>query len=165
MPRFGRTSRKRLETCDCDLQVILEEAIKYVDFSIVQGHRPVEQQFGYYKRGRSVKPNGTWYVTDRTKVITNIDGYIKKGKHNYDPSLAVDVVPYYNGKMDWKDRERFRNIVYFIKGIAYAMGYELRIGCDWDSDFENRDHKLRDVPHLELYRWYNNESGKWEKYV
>ena len=164
MPKFGRTSRKRLDTCHVDLQFILDLAIEYVDFSVVQGHRPVATQFDYYKRGRTMNLNGEWSVTDKSKVITNIDGYKKKGKHNYDPSLAVDIVPYYNGKMDWDDLERFKNIVYFIKGVAFTLGYELRLGCDWDSDFENRDHSFRDLPHLELYKFLNNDNV-WEKYV
>lgn len=162
MPKFGRTSSKRLATCHEDLQDILNEAIQYVDFSIVQGHRSVEKQLEYFKRGREIIGDN-WIVVDRDAVITNIDGVTKKGKHNHSPSLAVDIVPYYKGKHDWKDRQRYRNIVYFIKGIAFQMGFELRLGCDWDSDFENRDHSFKDLPHMELYR-HLNERGEWVKY-
>jgi peptidoglycan LD-endopeptidase CwlK len=165
MPNFGRTSQKRLDTCHEDLQLILREAILYVDFSVVQGHRPVETQFEYYTRGRTQNSKGIWYVSDQSKVITNIDGYKKKGKHNYDPSMAVDILPYYNGKVDWNDRERFRNIVYFIKGLAYAMGYELRIGADWNGNFTASDQSFMDVPHMELYKRINPHTGLWVKYV
>ena len=161
---FGRTSRNRRNTCHSDLQLILNRAIKYVDFSIAQGMRTVEKQFEYYKRGRVQLHGKSWAIYDKSKVITNIDGTRKKGKHNYNPSLAVDIVPYYKGKADWNDLERFKNLVYFIKGIAFELGFELRLGCDWDNDFENRDHTLIDVPHMELYR-YLDEDGEWKKYV
>lgn len=162
MYRFGKRSEMNLETCHDDLKWVLKEAIQYVDFSVVQGYRSPEVQFEYYKRGRYKTTNGEWMISDKHNIITNIDGYDKVGKHNKAPSLAVDIVPYYKGKMDWNDRERFNNIVYFIKGVAYALGFEIRLGCDWDNDFENRDHKLKDLPHLELYRYY--DGAEWVKY-
>lgn len=39
MPRFSETSRQRLATCDSRLQLICNEAIKIVDFTIIEGHR------------------------------------------------------------------------------------------------------------------------------
>lgn len=148
MPAFGRTSRNRLATCHPDMQDVLNEAIKWVDFSIVEGHRPVEKQFEYFQRGRECR-DGHWVVTDKSKVITNIDGKMKKGTHNYTPSFGVDIVPW-TGKYDYKDTQRFRNIVYFIIGIGLSMGVKLRSGCDWDTDFYNNDQRLHDLPHLEL---------------
>ena len=38
MPKFGKSSTKKLETVHQDLQDILNEAIKYVDFGITEGH-------------------------------------------------------------------------------------------------------------------------------
>ena len=163
MYKFGRTSRNRLNTCHSDLQMVLNEAILYVDFSIVEGMRTVEKQFEYYQRGRT-SIGGIWTVTDRSKIITNIDGIRNKGNHNYNPSLAVDIVPYYKGKADWWDITRFNNIVYFIKGIAISMGIELRIGTDWNGNFTDVDQKLSDLPHMELYR-YLNDDGEWVEYV
>jgi len=162
MPSFGKTSKSRLETCHEDLQKILNEAIQFVDFSIVEGHRPVEKQFDYFKRGRK-EIDGVWKIVNKRKVITHIDGYKKKGKHNYDPSLAVDIVPWISGKgQDWNDLERFRRITYFIKGIAFANGIDLRIGGDWDGDFYINDQSFHDIPHLELHS--KLVDGVWVRY-
>ena len=60
MPRFGRTSKKRLATCHEDLQDLFAEVIKHVDCSILEGHRSKERQNKLYEEGKTkVKhPNG-----------------------------------------------------------------------------------------------------------
>jgi peptidoglycan LD-endopeptidase CwlK len=143
MPKFGTKSTERLNTVHPDLQEILNECIKYVDFSIVEGHRGQVAQDHYYNTGKS-----------KVKY--------PDGKHNKTPAQAVDIVPYHNNTWDWKDLERFKNIIYFIKGVAFAKGIELRLGIDWDNDFENRDHTFHDYPHIEL----RNKliKGRWVKY-
>ena len=72
MPRFGKTSKRRLATCHEDLQEILNEVIKYFDCSVLCGHRGKADQNKAYESGHSkVKwPNG---------------------RHNKKPSIAVDV--------------------------------------------------------------------------
>ena len=44
MPKFGRSSRARLITCDKRLQKVFNEVIKYVDCSVLEGHRSGERQ-------------------------------------------------------------------------------------------------------------------------
>ena len=44
MPRFGRTSLKRLNTCDEDLQALFKEVVKYFDCSVIEGHRNEARQ-------------------------------------------------------------------------------------------------------------------------
>ena len=75
MPKFGKTSRKRLATCDERLQKVFNEVIKHVDCSILEGHRSGERQNKLYDEGK-------------TKVK------FPKGRHNNNPSLAVDVARY-----------------------------------------------------------------------
>ena len=74
MYKFGSASQARLETCHPDIQEILNEAIKIVDFSVLEGTRSEEKQNDLFHKGMSkVKyPNS---------------------KHNHRPSLAVDVAP------------------------------------------------------------------------
>ena len=48
MPEFGTKSRERLETCDPKIQLVLEEAIKHYDFSVLEGHRTEEKQQEYF---------------------------------------------------------------------------------------------------------------------
>ena len=76
MFKFSKRSIDKLNTCHKDLQLIMNTVISVsnIDFGISEGHRSIELQNKYFKEGKS-----------------QIDGITKKGKHNYDPSLAVDM--------------------------------------------------------------------------
>ena len=128
MPRFGSRSRKNLNTCHEDLQELFNEVIKFFDCTVIQGHRGEEEQNKYFKEGKSkVKyPNG---------------------RHNANPSNAVDVVPY---PIDWKDTDRMYYFAGFVKGIAYKMGIPIRWGGDWNDNTEVKDTNFKDLPHFEL---------------
>ena len=128
MPRFGSRSRKNLATCHEDLQELFNEVIKFFDCTVIQGHRGKEEQNKYFDEGKSkVKyPNG---------------------RHNANPSNAVDVVPY---PIDWKDTDRMYYFAGFVKGIAYKMGIPIRWGGDWNDNTEVKDTNFKDLPHFEL---------------
>lgn len=128
MAKFSKTSKERLATCDERLQRVLDEAIKYVDFTVLEGHRSNARQQEMFNLRLSKATPG-------------------KSKHNAMPSLAVDIAPY---PIDWKDRERFLAVVFFIKGIASQMGIELRLGADWNGNFNTIDQSFHDLPHIEL---------------
>ena len=128
MPYFGKSSNKRLSTCDDRLQKVFNEVIKHVDCSVLCGHRGKDDQNKAYKEGKS-----------KAKY--------PDGRHNRQPSLAVDVSPY---TIDWKDLERQTLCAGFVLGIAKQMGINLIWGNDWDGDFETKDTGLKDYPHFEL---------------
>ena len=128
MPKFGKKSIERLSTCDQRLQKVFNEVIKYVDFSVLEGHRDERTQDRYFQEGK-------------TKVRYPM------GRHNTKPSRAVDVVPY---PIDWKDRERFHLFSGFVLGLARGMGITLRWGGDWNMNFEVDDNKFDDFPHFEI---------------
>ena len=128
MPHFGKTSKKRLSTCDDRLQEIFNEVIKHVDCSVLEGHREKDRQNKLFKEGK-------------TKVK------YPDGRHNRQPSSAVDVTPY---PVDWKDRERQTLFAGFVIGVASQMGIKLRWGGDWDQDFQVVDNRFDDFPHFEL---------------
>lgn len=128
MAKFGKTSKSRLSTCHEDLQKVFNEVIKYVDCSVLEGHRDAERQDKLYEEGK-------------TKVK------YPNGCHNASPSNAVDVVPY---PIDWSDRERFHLFAGFVIGIARSMGITFRWGGDWNMNFEIDDNKFDDFPHFEL---------------
>ena len=44
MPKFGRKSRERLETCHPDLQTLFNAVIEEIDCSVICGHRNKESQ-------------------------------------------------------------------------------------------------------------------------
>jgi len=128
MPRFGNRSKKNLATCDKRLQKIFNEVIKYVDCSVLEGHRDEYRQNKLYEEGK-------------TKVK------FPMGRHNSNPSRAVDVTPY---PIDWEDRERQTLFAGFVLGIARSMGIKLRWGGDWDQDFQVADNRFDDFPHFEI---------------
>jgi len=128
MPRFGRSSRSRLATCDEDLQDLFNEVIKHVDCSVLEGHRDKKRQ-------------NKLYDEKKTKVR------YPDGRHNASPSRAVDVVPY---PIDWSDRERFHLFAGFVIGIAKSMEINIRWGGDWNQNFEVDDNQFDDFPHFEL---------------
>ena len=128
MPKFGKSSRERLATCDKRLQKVFNEIIKHVDCSVLEGHRSQERQDKLYGEGK-------------TKVK------YPDGRHNSDPSRAVDITPW---PIDWNDRERQTLFAGFVLGIGRSMGIKLRWGGDWDMDFNVGDNQFDDFPHFEI---------------
>lgn len=158
--KFSEKSTKQFETLHSDLQKIIAKGVKYclVDFSLVEGHRSPEKQFEYYKKGRELK-NGKWEIVNSKWVITNVDGYKVKGKHNYNPSHAVDFCAYVPNKpeLTW-DSIHLTYIAATLVYIAdqlYEQGviqHKLRWGGNWDKDGDLADNKLYDRPHVEIYK-------------
>ena len=128
MPNFGKVSKERLTTAHPDLQKLFNEIIKNIDCSVTEGHRGKELQNKYFDEGKSkVKfPNG---------------------KHNANPSKAIDICPY---PVDYEDRERFTLFAGFVLGIAKSMGINMRWGGCWKNDFNPKTNNFDDMPHFEL---------------
>ena len=131
MPRFGRKSRASLETCDERLQKVFNEVVKTYDCTVVCGYRGEEDQNKAFNEGRSkVKyPNG---------------------RHNSDPSTAVDVYPY---PVSFNNLDRMVHFAGFVSGVAKSMGIDLIWGRDWDSDWFLKDRNkttFKDFPHFEV---------------
>lgn len=158
--KLGNKSKVQYDTLHPDLQLIVDATLELcvVDFSIHEGHRPVEKQFEYYKKGRTFI-EGRWKLTDPKKKITNIDGHYKKGKHNYLPSLAFDFTAYVPDKpeLTW-DSIHLTYIgasMILIAEFLYKDGeieHKLRWGGNWDRDGDLADNTLYDRPHVELYK-------------
>jgi len=128
MPSFSGRSKAKLDTCHPDLQKVLNEVVKHFDCSILEGYRNQERQDFLFENGQS-------------KLR------YPQGKHNSEPSLAVDVVPY---PIDWEDRERFVLFAGYVLGTASALGISLRWGGDWDGDWNSTETSFFDAPHFEM---------------
>ena len=128
MPAFGRRSTQRLETCDKRIQEVFYYVVQDFDCTILEGHRSEERQNMLFDTGKSQLR-------------------YPEGRHNTQPSLAVDVAPY---PVDWEDRERFHYFAGFVLGVATMMEIDIRWGGDWDSDTEVDDNEFDDLPHFEL---------------
>ena len=127
--KYSQKSLERLNTCHPDLQRLFNEAIKHVDITIIDGVRTKEQQEEYVKTGKSKTMN--------SKHLKQADGY----------SHAVDAMPF---PIDWNNTSRNYLFAGFIKGLAVSMGINIRMGADWDGDFDTKDQTFNDVPHFEL---------------
>jgi peptidoglycan L-alanyl-D-glutamate endopeptidase CwlK len=135
---FGAASEAQLATIDDRLSDVLRLALSWgvMDFSVYKGHRTIEEQQEVFRQGKS-----------------QIDGINKKGKHNYYPSQAADILPYpsiINGVNVWNDKDRFCKLAGLIFGAAAVLDYEIRWGGDWDGDGNNADSTFNDYPHFEI---------------
>jgi len=124
MYKFGKRSRNRLKGVDSRLVNVLNELIKIMDVTVIEGLRSAERQEELLAKGA-------------TKV--------KNSKHM--EGKAVDIAPY---PIDWNDRERFHYMGGMVRGIAKALNLNIRWGGDWDSDGEVKDNKFDDLVHIEI---------------
>lgn len=126
MPRYSARSRGHLETCHKDLRRLFDRVIEIWDCTILEGHRSTERQAQLVREGKS-------------KVTIS--------KHNYRPSLAVDVAPY---PIDWENTERFVEFGLFVLKLAKEMEIAIRWGGDWDGDGDLTDQSFNDLVHFEI---------------
>ena len=105
MPAFSKKSRAMLEQVHPDLQKVMEEAIKIIDFSITEGARTKEKQLEYFKAGKS-----------KTLNSKHLPKYCAEYGRNY--SCAIDVCPW---PVDYGDRERFCLLAGIVLGIGTIM--------------------------------------------
>jgi len=124
VPRFGKKSMERLRGVDAQLVNVLNELIKIMDVSIIEGLRSEERQIELVAKGLS-----------KTEFSKHLEG------------KAVDLSPY---PIDWEDRDRFHYMGGMIRGIAQQLGINVRWGGDWDSDSETKDNNFDDLCHIEL---------------
>ena len=146
MPRFGKASRERLDTCHPDLQLIFNEVVKIFDVSITEGHRSIERQQELF---------------NADPPRTTIDGINKKGKHNSVPSMAVDVIQYKKGFNPYTSEYGLKSfyvlwgIVYVVADRLYKNGritHKVRWGGDWNQNKDWSDQNFFDLPHFELVK-------------
>jgi hypothetical protein len=128
MYKFSQRSLDNLKNVDERLVRICNELIKRVDFTVIEGFRSLERQKEMYDKG-----------------FSKIDGISKKGKHNYSPSLAIDIIPYKKGHNPFDGSKEsdimFNNLAKEFKQVAKELGINITWGGDW---------KMRDYPHFQL---------------
>lgn len=129
MYKFSKRSLDNLKNVDDRLVKICNEVIKEYDFTVIEGFRTPERQYELYKQG-----------------FSQIDGKTKKGKHNYNPSLAIDIVPYKKGVNPFNNSAEsklmFYELAHKFKNVAKRLNIEVSWGGDWK--------KFKDLPHFEL---------------
>lgn len=128
-----------LSKCHKDLQIVAQEAIKSspYDFGISWGYRSPEKQNELYQQGR----------TKTGKIVTYVDGYNKKSKHNYLPSLAFDIVIYVDGKPTW-NHDVYLEVGLHIMEVAEDLFEKdiIKNRITWGGFW----HKFKDWPHFQI---------------
>ena len=124
MYRFGKRSKARLKGVKPELVNVLNELVKIMDVTIIEGLRTEERQKQLVASGAS-----------KTKFSKHLEG------------KAVDLAPY---PIDWEDRDRFHYMGGMIRGTAKQLNVNVRWGGDWDSDGETKDNGFDDLVHVEL---------------
>ena len=124
MPHFGKRSKRRLKGIHPKLVSVLNELVKIMDVTVIEGIRSKERQLELLEKGAT-----------KVKYSKHMDG------------KAVDLAPY---PIAWKDRDRFHYMGGMIRGIAKQLNVSVRWGGDWDSDGEVKDNGFDDLVHVEL---------------
>ncbi|KRA63139.1 MULTISPECIES: M15 family metallopeptidase [Rhizobium/Agrobacterium group] len=131
MPVFGAASMKNLEKCHASLKLIATEAIKEIDFRVLDSTRGRDAQNRAFQTGKSKAKFG-------------------QSAHNYVPAIAFDLFPF---PYDWNDRKAFTKLATIIMRIAKEKGIPLRWGGDWNMDGDKTTSDAWDMPHFELHPW------------
>ena len=131
MPKFSQKSLKYLNECDDRLIRIANEAIKRIDFSVIDGARTEEEAKANQAKGVS------W---------TNKSKHCRKPK-----SYAFDFIPY--PFKNWNDLEGFEKVAKVLNEEAAKLGIKVRWGGDWNMNGKYADEIARgsyDGGHFEL---------------
>lgn len=131
MYKLGKNSLKRLKGVNSDLVLIVVRAIQItkVDFAVIEGVRTPERQKELYEEGA-------------TKTLSS----------NHLTGNAVDLAPWVEGQIPWKDREAFKAVAEAMLKAGSELGISIRWGGDWDRDGDSGDETFYDGPHFELIR-------------
>ncbi len=129
MYSFSKRSLDNLKNADKRLVDICNELIKITDFTVIESYRSIERQQELFKKG-----------------LSKIDGVKKKGKHNYFPSLAIDIIPFKKGHNPFDGSKEsdlmFNELAKQFKEVARQLNIKIQWGGDWVS--------FLDKPHFEL---------------
>lgn len=140
MPAFSKKSLGMLQQCHPDIQKVMTEAIKIIDFSVTEGARTIEKQREYYKAGKS-----------KTMNSKHLPKYCKE--INKECSFAIDICPW---PVDYNDRERFCLLAGIVLGMAKVLKDRgiIKSTIRWGGDFSmnniTKDEKFSDMPHFEI---------------
>jgi peptidoglycan L-alanyl-D-glutamate endopeptidase CwlK len=132
MPTFSDKSHQILFDADPDIQGLLFELIKHIDFKVLCSYRNKAAQDEAYMKGNSTL---RW----------------PHSKHNKLPSLAIDIEPYFKEQPHERlnDRESFVYLAGHLMMLAKLRGVALRWGNDWDRDDDLTDNTFDDLFHFE----------------
>lgn len=136
-------SRARLDSAHPKLQRLVEAALgRGQVLTVLDSQRGEAEQELAFRRGNS-------------------KAHFGQSAHNWSPSVAVDLVPFAAGKVDWDNIAAFHRMGRLIgcynpnTGQGYGLAKEMGIPIRWlgDPNFDGRLVDGWDFPHFELHPW------------
>lgn len=131
MATFSSRSLRARAELHPKLQAIVDDAIKSIDFVILDAQRGRAEQEKAFKAGNS-------------------KAHFGQSAHNYVPAVALDLCPF---PIDFNDAAKFRDIAKVVMASAKKLDIPLRWGGDWDMDGDWKDERFLDWGHFELNPW------------
>jgi len=137
---LGNASKGRLITCHRDIQTWVNASIEFspVDFTVTDGYRGEEEQERAFEKGYSKAHFG------------------QSPHNNHDPvygplSLAVDLVPYIDGKLDYENEGAFKTLHTYLRMVENELldGGEISHTFDWGGAWG----KFIDMAHYQISGW------------
>lgn len=128
MADYDFKSQNHLDTCHPDLKKVFTLVQQFWPHRVIEGHRTLERQ---------------------AQLLAEKKTQVKFGKHNVNPSDAVDVAPLVDGKPELNDREQLSFFAGFVLATACSLGIKLRWGGDWNQNLSIKDNAWDDLFHYE----------------
>ncbi len=115
------------------------------DLRVDYTYRSPAVQFELFKKGRSLNPaTGQWELTDRLKRVTDKDGVVKKGEHNFYPSKAADIYITVSGTILWpvpKDSPNYNDVFSLYVALGHIWGkHGVMSGAVWPYAWKDEPH-------------------------
>jgi len=160
MAIFGKTSRARLVTLCPELRRVAYDAIRVIDFSVIETERCEIAQNRYVDTGVSTVrwPNSKHNVCKGRLEPEAMDlwPYVPAfGALSGHPAQITDIAVE-SGRTPIEVRDfvykAFARLAGVVEACGIARGYEVRWGGDWDGDGNLIDQDFHDLPHFELLR-------------
>jgi len=132
---FGKASSRRLATCHRDIFMIVNVVITRtpVDFTVADGRRGRVAQEAAFEAGNSKARYG-------------------ESPHNAAPlSLAVDLVPYIDGRLAYENDEAFDQLHDCVREVEGELLSDdvITNRLDWGGDWSG----FVDKPHWQIRGW------------
>lgn len=152
---FSNASKKHLTGIRPELIEVNHRALGYgiMDYAVVHGVRTHLQQKALYAQGReplevvnALRSEAGWVgisaQENQRKVTWTMDSNHLLQDDGY--GHAYDVVPYFDGKLQWKNIEAFNFLATLHLRAAMELGVRLGWGGHWTKNI--------DRPHFELLK-------------
>jgi hypothetical protein len=152
MPRYGRSSTGKLNTCSSVIRGVFSSVIRAFDNTVLGGRRTLEYQKELFKANKTKTLNSKHIPNTPDGLSRAIDASpypIRWPKQNVLKDVLAKIDNDAELKEYIKTLARFYAFGGFVKGVAHEQGEKIRWGGDWDGDWDFTDQSFDDLVHFE----------------